>query len=95
MEQMILSAKQKQTHGHREEMKLPWGRAWDGPGVWEFSRCKLLHLEWMGNKVLPYSTGSYIHIAISNLLEQNRMEGNSRKRMCMCIYMCVCIYIYI
>ena len=26
---------------------------------WEFgiSRCKLLHLEWMGNKVLLYSTG--------------------------------------
>ena len=28
---------------------------------WEFeiSRCKLLHLEWIDNKVLLYSTGSY------------------------------------
>ena len=29
---------------------------------WEFgvSRCKLLHLEWINNKVLLYSKGSYI-----------------------------------
>ena len=29
---------------------------------WEFgvSRCKLLHLEWMGNEVLLYSTGNSI-----------------------------------
>ena len=29
---------------------------------WEFgvSRCKLLHLEWINNKVLLYSTGNYI-----------------------------------
>ena len=29
---------------------------------WEFgvSRCKLLHIEWMGNKVLLDSTGNYI-----------------------------------
>ena len=24
------------------------------------SRCKLLHLEWIGNEVLLYSTGNYI-----------------------------------
>ena len=29
---------------------------------WEFgvNRCKLLHLEWIYNEVLPYSTGNYI-----------------------------------
>jgi len=29
---------------------------------WEFgvSRCKLLHLEWINNEVLLYSTGNYI-----------------------------------
>ena len=29
---------------------------------WEFGigRCKLLHLEWINNRVLPYSTGNYI-----------------------------------
>ena len=30
---------------------------------WEFgvSTCKLLHLEWIRNEVLLYSTGNYIH----------------------------------
>ena len=38
----------------------------EGEGVsgmdWEFgdSRCKLLHLEWMSNELLLYSTGNYI-----------------------------------
>ena len=29
---------------------------------WEFgvSRCKLLHIEWINNKALLYSTGNYI-----------------------------------
>ena len=29
---------------------------------WEFGvgRCKLLHLEWISNETLPYSTGNYI-----------------------------------
>ena len=34
-----------------------------GSGVdWEFGigRCKLLHLQWINNKVLRYSTGNYI-----------------------------------
>ena len=34
-----------------------------GSGMnWEFgvNRCKLLHLEWIDNKVLLYSTGNYI-----------------------------------
>ena len=34
-----------------------------GSGMdWEFavSRCKLLHLEWINNEVLLYSTGNYI-----------------------------------
>ena len=40
------------------------------------SRCKLLHLEWISNEVLLYSTGT-----ISNLLGQNMMEDSMRKRM--------------
>ena len=38
-----------------------------GEGVgWEFgiSRCKLLSIEWMNNKVLLYSTGNYKTILI-------------------------------
>ena len=35
---------------------------------WEFGvgRCKLLHLEWISNKVLLYSTGNYIHYTVIN-----------------------------
>ena len=32
------------------------GEGWIG--VWDFSRCKLLHMEWMDSKVLLSSTGS-------------------------------------
>ena len=38
-------------------------RLWGQRGMdWEFGvgRCKLLHLEWIKNKVLLYSTGNYI-----------------------------------
>ena len=35
------------------------GREWDGLGV-GVSRCKLLHLEWIRNDTLLYSTGFYI-----------------------------------
>ena len=62
MTQMNLSTKQKQTHRHREQTCFcqgegEWGR--EGLGVW-VSRCKLLHLEWINNKVLFYSIGNYI-----------------------------------
>ena len=35
---------------------------------WEFrvGRCKLLHLEWINNKVLLYSTGNYIEYPVIN-----------------------------
>ena len=40
---------------------------------WEFGagRCKLLHLEWINNKVLLYSTGDYIQ---SPGINNNRKE---------------------
>ena len=36
------------------------GKGW-GRGGWEFgtSRCKLLHIGWIDNKVLLYSIGNY------------------------------------
>ena len=40
-----------------------------GRGIdWEFGigRCKLLHLEWINNKVLMYSTGNYIQYSVIN-----------------------------
>ena len=35
---------------------------------WEFGtiRCKLLHKDWINNKVLLYSTGSYIQYPVIN-----------------------------
>ena len=47
-------------------------------------RCKLLHLEWISNEVLMYSTGNYIQ---SLVIEH--MEANIRKRMY--IYICICM----
>ena len=62
MTQMNLSTKQKQTHKHREHTCDCKGEAGRGGMDWEFgiSRCKLLHVEWINNKVLLYSTGDYI-----------------------------------
>ena len=43
---------------------------WGGGGGmdWEFgiSRCKLLYIEWINNKVLLYSTGNYIQYPAIN-----------------------------
>ena len=59
---MNLSAEKKQTHGHREKTSDSQG-GWGGSGMdWEFGvhRCKLLHLVWISNEILLYSTGKYI-----------------------------------
>jgi len=59
MAQMNLSTKQKQTHRHRGQT---CGCQGGGGRKWEFgiSRFDLLHLEWISNEVLLYSTGNYI-----------------------------------
>ena len=59
---MNLSSKQKQTPRHREQTcGCQRGDGVGGGMNWEFetSRCKLLYLEWINNKVLLYSTGNY------------------------------------
>ena len=59
---MNLSTKQKQTHRHREQIC-----GCQGGGVdWEFriSRCKLVSIGWINNKVLLYSPRSYIQYPI-------------------------------
>jgi len=42
-------------------------RVWGGMG-WEFgiSRCKLLHVGWINNKILLYNTGNYIQYPVKN-----------------------------
>ena len=48
---------------------------------WEFgvSRCELLHIEWMDNKVLLYSTGNYIQYPGIN---HNGKEYRKNVHMC-------------
>ena len=53
--------KQKETHRPGEETYgcQGGGRGSGMNGVFGAGRWKLLHLEWINNKVLPYCTGSY------------------------------------
>ena len=65
---MNLSVKQKQNHGHREQIGgCQGGGDWGGM-KWEVgvSRCKLLYIEWINNKVLLYSTENYIQYLMIN-----------------------------
>ena len=83
---MNLSAEQKQANGHIEQTcGCQWGDGGSGMD-WEFgvSGCKLLHLEWISNEALLYSTGNDIQ---SLLMEH---DGRYYKKKNMYIY----IYIY-
>ena len=48
---------------------------------WEFgiSRCKLLYIGWINNKVLPYSIGNYIQYPVIN---HNGKEYEKRMSVC-------------
>ena len=67
MTQMNLSTKQKQTHRYREQTCGHQGAGGRGTD-WEFgiSRCKLLYIGWINNKVLLYSAGNYIQYLVIN-----------------------------
>ena len=64
---MNLFTKLKQTHRHRKQTFLPRGKGGGGLN-WEsgISRCKLVYIEWINNKVLLYSTGNYIQYPVIN-----------------------------
>ena len=85
MTQMNLSLKQKQNHGHREYrhgcqgVGVGWGMEWE-VGV---SRCKLLYIEWLDNKILLYNTKNYIQYLMINHDEKEIFKKD------------VCVYIYI
>ena len=68
MTQMNLSMKQKQNHGHREQTGGCQGGGDLGGMEWEVgvSRCKLLYIEWINNKILLYSTDNYIQYPMIN-----------------------------
>ena len=58
---MNLSAEKKQTHGHGEQTCGYQGKGGVSGMDWEpgVKRCKLLHLEWINNDILLYSTRNY------------------------------------
>ena len=57
---------------------------------WEVgvSRCKLLHIEWINNKVLPYSTESYIQYPMIN--HDGKEYSLKKKKVYICITESLC-----
>ena len=80
---MNLSTKQKQTHRHREQTCGCQGGGGQGRKDWEFgiSRCKLLYIGWINNKVLLYSTGNYIQYPVINHNGKEYLKKN------ICVYL--------
>ena len=82
MIQMNLFTKQKQTHRLRRQTygyqrgKVAWGINWE----FGINRCKLLHTEWISNKVLLCSTGNYIQYPEIN------HNGKENKKECTYVY---------
>ena len=88
--QISTSRKQKQTHTHREQMCVCQGVSGFGRREkWEcgISRCKLLHIGWINNKGLLYSTGNYIQHPVIN------HHGEEYEKECVCVCVCVCVCI--
>ena len=56
----------------------------DALGVW--GEQMQTHIEWIGSKVLAYSTGNYIQYPVTNY---NGKEY--QKTVCVCVCVCVCI----
>ena len=65
---MNLSTKQKQTHSHREQLSgCQGGEEW-GWMEWEFemSRCQLLGIDWISNRVQLHSIGNHSQYPMIN-----------------------------
>ena len=62
----------------RTDLWLSRGRGNGGGMDWKFGvgKCKLLHIEWINNKVLLYSTGNYIQYpGINHNGKEYKKEG--------------------
>ena len=83
---MNLSTKEKQTHRHREQNCGCQEGGDSGGMVWEFgiSRCKLLHIEWINNKVL---LGTILNIVIFNYIQYPVINHNGKEYEKECMYM--------
>ena len=75
--------RQKYTHIQRTDLWLPRGREGRGGKNWAFgiSRCKLLHIGWINNNDVLYSTGTYIQYPVIN------HDGKEYEKECIYIYM--------
>ena len=64
MTQTNLSRKQIENHGHRERTGGCQGGGGQGGMEWEagVSRCKLLYIEWINNKVLRIAQRTIFNI---------------------------------
>ena len=68
MTQINIPTEQKQTHRYREQTCGCQGGEGGGGKDWELgiTRCKLLYIGWIKNKVLLYSTENYIQHPVIN-----------------------------
>ena len=79
MAQMGLST-DKKNHEHRETCGCQGGVGGEGRRMdWEFgvNRCRLLHLELIGNEILLYSTGNCVWSLV--------MEHDDVREKCICV----------
>ena len=65
---MNISTREEQAHRHeaqtcgRQGGSGFWGKDWE----FGISRCKLLYIEWINNKVLLYSAWNYVQYPVIN-----------------------------
>ena len=80
---MNIPTKEKQTHRHRKQTYGCQGGEGRRGVDWEFgiSRCKLLYIEWINNRVLLYSIAKYNQYPV--ILE---MEKNMKKNIYIYVY---------
>ena len=62
------------------------GKEVGGEMDWELgvSRCKLVFIRWINNKVLPYSARCYIQYPMIH------QKGKQYKKLYVCVCVCVC-----
>ena len=73
MTQMNLSMKEKETH--REQIRGSQRRVRGDRQEFGTSRCKLLYIKWINDKVLLYSTGNYTQYPIISLNGKNMKKN--------------------
>ena len=73
------------------ELRLPKDTGSVGEKEWEFrgSRCKLLHTDWINNKVLLYSTENYTQYLVINHNGKEYVKENMYMHTYICCYVCI------